>query len=77
MNKHSFLLVPLARVGFGRLRDYRDVDRLEDVKWISPVGSPALAFYDQGKNTNWTTTADPATGIVPAFATDDVRRDCL
>lgn len=69
MNKHSFLLVPLAALA---LAACGTTATSKDVKWISPVGSPALAFYDQGKNTNWTTTADPATGIVPAFATDDV-----
>jgi hypothetical protein len=30
-----------------------------------------LAFYDQGKNANWVSSANPQTGVLPAFATDD------
>jgi hypothetical protein len=42
-----------------------------EIKWVSPVGAPALAFYNQGKNTNWVSTADPTTGVLPAFGTDN------
>jgi hypothetical protein len=41
------------------------------VKWVSPVGAPALAFYDQGTNTNWVSSSSPQTQVVPAFATND------
>lgn len=42
-----------------------------NVKWVSPVGAPALAFYDQGNNANWVSTANPQTGVLPAFGTDN------
>jgi ABC-type nitrate/sulfonate/bicarbonate transport system substrate-binding protein len=38
------------------------------VKYLSPVGAPAVAFYDQGANTNWTSTSDVTT-IPAAFGT--------
>lgn len=40
-----------------------------DIKWVSPVGAPALAFYDLGNNTNWVSSSTPATDVVPSFRT--------
>lgn len=37
------------------------------VNFLTPTGSPALAFYDQGNNPNWTSTS-VATSIPAAFA---------
>ena len=42
-----------------------------DVKLLTPVGIPTLAFYDQGENTNWTSTGDPSNVIAPAWGTDN------
>lgn len=39
----------------------------EDVVFLTPTGSPSLAFYDQGDNENWTSTSD-ATSIPASFA---------
>jgi hypothetical protein len=41
------------------------------VKFVTPVGAPALAFYDQGANQNWVSTSSPETIVVPAFGTDN------
>ena len=30
-----------------------------DIKWITPAGAPALAFYDQGNNPNYVTNGTP------------------
>lgn len=38
-----------------------------DVKWVTPVGAPTLAFYDQGENENWLSTDSPANVIPGAF----------
>ena len=43
-----------------------------EVSWVSPVGIPTLAFYDQGNNENWISSSAPATDVVPAFAGDEV-----
>ena len=32
---------------------------------ITPTGAPALAFYRYGKDANFETNSDPATGILP------------
>lgn len=39
-----------------------------DVTWVTPTGAPTLAFYDQGKNEKWLSTATPASVIPAAFA---------
>jgi hypothetical protein len=41
-----------------------------DVKWVTPTGSPTLAFYNQGNNANWVSSSSPATVVLPAFATN-------
>ena len=41
------------------------------VKWVTPTGTPTLAFYDQGTNANWISSDSPATDVVPSFATDN------
>lgn len=92
MNKHSFLLVPLAAMALASCATVSvSVDKsssapeasapassaassaslTKDLRFVTPVGSPALAFYDQGKNTNWVSTGSPETIVVPAFATND------
>ena len=38
------------------------------VTWVTPTGAPTLAFYDQGKNEKWLSTATPASVIPAAFA---------
>ena len=38
---------------------------------VTPKGIPALAFYDQGNNTNWQSYGE-ATQVAPFFATDNV-----
>ncbi|MBO4737305.1 MAG: hypothetical protein J5627_02560 [Bacilli bacterium] len=40
----------------------------ESVTWVSPTGSPTLAFYDQGENDKWLSTATPESVIPSAFA---------
>lgn len=40
-----------------------------EVKWISPTGSPALAFFDQGDNSNWVSTSNPSQ-VAPFLKTD-------
>lgn len=42
-----------------------------EVKWVTPKGTPTLAFYDQGTNQNWISSGSPATEVVPSFATDN------
>jgi hypothetical protein len=79
MNKHSFLLIPLAATALVACGNPAASSALsssapassKDVHFVSPVGSPALAFYDQGANANWVSTGSPETVVVPAFATDD------
>ena len=39
-------------------------------RWATPTGAPTLAFYDQGKNENWLSTATPASVIPAAFASN-------
>ena len=41
------------------------------VKLLTPVGIPTLAFYDQGENKNWTSTANPSDVIAPAWGKDN------
>ena len=40
----------------------------EEFNWVSPVGIPAIAFFNQGENENWTSTSTPAAVIPSAFA---------
>lgn len=40
----------------------------DSVTWVSPTGSPTLAFYDQGNNDKWLSTATPDTVMPSAFA---------
>jgi hypothetical protein len=41
------------------------------VKFVTPVGAPAIAFYDQGHNANWVSSSDPTNVVLPAFGTDN------
>ena len=40
----------------------------DEFNWVSPVGIPAIAFFNQGENENWTSTNTPASIIPSAFA---------
>lgn len=102
MNRHSFLILPLAACALVSCSAHYAADSSSSekvssanaasssaqslsssktssssssltsaLKWVSPVGAPALAFYDQGNNANWVSTANPQTGVLPAFGTDD------
>jgi hypothetical protein len=78
MNKRSFLILPLAAAALASCGNpssstlsSASVVSSKDVKWVTPVGAPALAFYDQGANTNWVSSDSPATVVVPALATDN------
>ena len=42
-----------------------------EMKWISPTGIPTMAFYDQGANAKWMSTATPAEFIPQAFASNN------
>ncbi len=48
----SFTALFLASCG-GKSEDY------SEIKFITPTGAPALAFYDQGNNENYTTNSVP------------------
>lgn len=41
------------------------------VKFVTPIGAPTLAFYDQGNNANWVSSSDPSNVVLPAFGTDN------
>lgn len=38
------------------------------LSWLSPTGSPTLAFYNEAENSNWVSTSTPAALIPTAFA---------
>jgi hypothetical protein len=42
-----------------------------EVKIVTPIGAPAIAFYDQGNNANWVSSSDPTNVVLPAFGTDN------
>ncbi len=78
MNSKSLLylvFVSLALVSCGQGEPCNECSTLPDdhyeIKWVTPTGTPTLAFYDQGANANWTSSSQPATDVVPAFATDN------
>ena len=39
-----------------------------ELTWLSPTGSPTLAFYSEAENANWVSTSTPAALIPAAFA---------
>ena len=39
-----------------------------ELSWLSPTGSPTLAFYSEAENSNWVSTSTPAALIPAAFA---------
>ena len=36
-----------------------------ELSWLSPTGSPTLAFYSEAENSNWVSTSTPA-ALIPA-----------
>ncbi len=42
-----------------------------EVKWVSPTGTPALAFYRDGYNSNWVSSSSPAEVVVPELKKSD------
>lgn len=61
----------LASCGTNPVESSKEASALvtsESVTWVSPTGSPTLAFYDQGENDKWLSTATPENVIPSAFA---------
>lgn len=42
-----------------------------EVKWVSPTGTPALAFYSDAYNSNWVSSSSPATIVAPELKKSD------
>lgn len=80
-NKKTLLLIPFATLALAgcvntvssssQTTSQSVSSSVDDyqLKWITPTSTPALAFYDQGKNENWVSSASPATTVIPAFGT--------
>lgn len=78
MNKTPLLFLPLAFLALAGCAGSNSTssaalssEAAHDIHWLTPTGTPTLAFYDQGKNTNWVSSSNPQTVVVPAFATSD------
>ena len=72
--KKIFLLIPvmmLALSGCNTNQNSSNNKDNYDVKWVTPVGAPTLAFYDQGENENWLSTDSPADVIPGAFVANN------
>lgn len=41
------------------------------LKILAPTGAPAVSIYMYGKDDNFTTTSNPATGLIPNFKTNN------
>ena len=67
--KKIFLLIPVMMLALSGCNTNQSQSNKEvyDVKWVTPVGAPTLAFYDQGENENWLSTDSPADVIPGAF----------
>lgn len=39
-----------------------------DLKILAPTGAPSVAFYNYATNSNFETTSNPQTGLIPMFA---------
>ena len=65
MNKSFVILLPLMMLGLTSCPASTDssgnnsLANEEPLKFISPAGAPALAFYDQGNNENYVTNSTP------------------
>lgn len=74
MNKFAFLsLFALMAVSCGAAPSSNPSSSSSDdyqIRWLSPVGAPTLAFYDQGKNSNWLSTDTPQSVIPTAFSSN-------
>ena len=72
--KKIFLLIPvmmLALSGCNTNQNSSNNKENYDIKWVTPVGAPTLAFYDQGENENWLSTDSPADVIPGAFVANN------
>jgi len=65
--KTSIMLLPLAVLALTACGIQSSSSDSYDLTWVTPTSTPALAFYDQGKNSNWVSSSNPATVVVPAF----------
>lgn len=71
--KKIFLLIPVMMLALSGCNTSQNQSNKEnyDVKWVTPVGAPTLAFYDQGENENWLSTETPANVIPGAFVANN------
>ncbi len=71
--KKIFLLIPVMILALSGCNTNQSQSNKEvyDVKWVTPVGAPTLAFYDQGENENWLSTDSPADVIPGAFVANN------
>ena len=74
--KKTFLILPFAALALascGSVSSSGVSSSIDDydVKVVTPVGAPAIAFYDQGNNANWVSSSDPTNVVLPAFGTDN------
>jgi hypothetical protein len=70
-NKKTLLLIPFATLALAACAQTTSSVKADDyaIKWITPTSTPALAFYDQGKNENWVSSSTPGAVVPPAFGT--------
>lgn len=68
MKSKSIVLLPLAALMLAACGASSSSADNYEMKWVTPTSTPALAFYDQGKNDNWVSSSSPATVVIPAFA---------
>lgn len=63
--KHPSLLLPLFA---SALLSCAGESPAHEIAWATPTGAPTLAFFDQGDNPNWLSSANPAQQVLPHFA---------
>ncbi|MCH3908770.1 MAG: hypothetical protein LKF75_01045 [Bacilli bacterium] len=78
MNKKTMLFAPLALLalascsgGSSSSEAATSEEPAYQVKWVTPTGTPTLAFYNQGSNANWVSSSTPSTVVVPSFQTNN------
>ena len=71
--KKIFLLMPVMMLALSGCNTNQNTSNKEAyaVKWVTPVGAPTLAFYDQGENENWLSTDSPADVIPGSFVANN------
>ena len=71
MNKKVLFVLPFVAVALAGCATSKTSSSTSaetyQMKWITPTGTPTIAFYDQGANTNWETTSTPGKQIPAAF----------